>query len=160
MAKQAMWVHGHSANIELNTFGRGPGEDINGVPWTSLEGLRVGWGVQYRCQDNSAYWFHLAVPTLAIHNGVAAKAQKAIVLFQSQPGVVSLQSLHIWDGNRRVFVRDGIGITGDFSARKEGQNTFDLPNIAVQSALGICLNFKFADPGLLTLNAAGIEFDV
>jgi hypothetical protein len=82
------------------------------------------------------------------------------VLFQSQPGVVSLQSLHIWDGNRRVFVRDGIGITGDFSARKEGQNTFDLPNIAVQSALGICLNFKFADPGLLTLNAAGIEFDV
>lgn len=30
MALQAMWVHGNSAQIELNNRGRGPGEDIEG----------------------------------------------------------------------------------------------------------------------------------
>jgi hypothetical protein len=41
MALQAMWVHGHSANIELNNFGRGPGEDIGGRQWTAVEGFRI-----------------------------------------------------------------------------------------------------------------------
>lgn len=55
MSLQAMWVHGNSADIELNKHGRGSGEEIDGRNWTSIEGLRRGWGVEYRCQDNSNY---------------------------------------------------------------------------------------------------------
>ena len=158
MALQAMWVHGHSATIELNNLGRGSGEDIGGRQWTAIEGLRVGWGVQYRGQDNSDYWFHFAIPTPVIDDGVRATLRRAMVLFTADTGV-TLSSLHLWDGPNRVFVRDGLAIGGANVSLVDGRNSFALPDRAVLWGVGISVLFHFADPGNVTLHTAGVDFE-
>jgi hypothetical protein len=158
MALQAMWVHGHSATIELNTLGRGAGEDIGGRQWTAVEGLRVGWGVQYRCQDNSDYWFHFAIPTPVIDDGVRARLRRVLVLFTADTGV-TLSSVHVWDGPTRVFTRDGLAIGGANVSLVDDRNSFALPDREVLWGIGISTLFHFADPGNVTLHTAGIDFE-
>lgn len=158
MALQAMWVHGHSATIELNNRGRGPGEDIGGRQWTAVEGLRVGWGVEYRCQDNSDYWFHFAIPTPVIDDGVRARLRRVMVLFTAGTGV-TLSAVHVWDGPNRVFTQDGLAIGGANLSLIDGRNSFALPNREVLWGIGVSVLFHFADPGNVTLHTAGVDFE-
>lgn len=158
MSLQAMWVHGHSANIELNTLGRGGGEDIGGVGWSALLGVRRGNGVEYRCQDNSDYWFHLAVPTPVIDHGKNVRLRRVMALFTCGTAV-SLSSVHVWDGPNRVFTRDGLAIGGVNLALVDGSNSFALQDLGVSWGIGISLLFHFADPGSVTLHTAGIDFE-
>jgi hypothetical protein len=158
MALQAMWVHGHSATIELNRLGRGPVEDFDGLQWSSLLGLRVGWGVQYRCQDNSNYWFHFAIPTPVIVDGVRTRLRRVMVLFTAGPAV-SLRSVHVWDGPNRVFTRDELAIGGANLSLVNDLNSFALPDLEVLWGIGISVNFNFADFDNVTLHTAGIDFE-
>ena len=158
MALQAMWVHGHSATIELNNLGRGPGEDVGGRPWTAIEGLRVGWGVEYRCQDNSSYWFHFAVPTPVIDDGVRARLRRVMLLFTAGTGV-TLSAVHVWDGPNRVFTQDGLAIGGTNVSLINGRNSFALPDREVLWGIGVSVLFHFADPGNVTLHTAGVDFE-
>lgn len=160
MALQAMWVHGHSATIELNTRGRGPGEDIDGYQWTAVEGLRVGWGVTYRGQDESDYWFHFAIPTPVINNGVRARLRRVMVLFTAETGA-TLSAVHVWDGPgpEPVFIRNGLAIGGPNLSLIDEHNSFALPDRPVFWGVGISVRFHFADPGNVILHAAGIDFE-
>lgn len=175
MALQAMWVHGNSASIELTTLGRGPGEDIgdpissSGVigiasaglskrQWTGIVGLRTGSGVQYRCQDNSDYWFHFAIPTAVIDDGVRARLRRVTVLFTAGAGV-SLSAAHVWDGPSRVFARDGLAIGGSNVSLLNDRNSFALPDREVSWGIGVSVKFHFADPGDVVLHAAGVDFE-
>lgn len=159
MALHAMWVHGHSATLELNRRGRGSGEDVNGVRWTSIEGLRVGWGVIYRGQDNSSYWMHFAIPTPVIHANTRARMVRAMLLYTTERGV-TLNAVHVWDGPNRVFTRDGIAVGGTNTALQDDKTRFELPRNQVFWGMGISALFNFADPGNVTLHTAGIDFDV
>ncbi|MCA1991727.1 MAG: hypothetical protein LDL41_06735, partial [Coleofasciculus sp. S288] len=132
--------------------------DIGGRQWTAIEGLRVGWGVEYRCQDNSNYWFHFAIPTPVIDDGEPANLRRATVLFTADTGV-TLSSLHVWDGWERVFNRDGLAIGGANVTPVDGRNSFSLPDRRVSWGVGISVLFHFADPGNVTLHAAGVEFE-
>jgi hypothetical protein len=158
VALQAMWTHGHGANIELNDRGRGPGDDIGGREWTAVEGLRVGSGVEYRCQDDSDYWFHFAIPTPVIKDDVRMRLRRAMVLFTAGTGV-TLSALHVWDGPNRVFVRDGMGIGGSNVSLADDRNAFALPDREVLWGIGISVLFHFADPGSVTLHTAGVDFE-
>lgn len=159
MALYASWVHGHSAQIELNERGRGASEDVGGVPWTSIIGSRRGGQVTFRGQDNSAYWFHLAVPTPVIENGVRARLIRAMFLFTADPAV-TLGSVHVWDGPSRVFARDGLAIGGTQLALQENLTQFTLPSSEVRWGIGISLLFNFADAGNVGLHTAGVDFDI
>jgi hypothetical protein len=158
MAFQAMWVHGHSANIQLNGFGRGPGEDLPGTPWSAVVGLRVGGGAIYRCQDNSQYWFHFAIPTPVLHNGVRARLRRVMTTFTAEPGV-TLQSIHLWDGPHQVFKKDGLGVGGVNTGVIDGVNLFALPDVEVGWGIGISALFNFADAANITLHGAGVDFE-
>lgn len=158
MALQAMWVHGHSATIELNNLGRGSWEDIGGRQWTAVEGLRRGGGVEYRCQDESDYWFHFAIPTPVINDGVRARLRRAMVLFTAGTGV-SLSALHVWDGPNQVFTQNGLAIGGGNPSLIDGRNAFALPDHEVQWGVGISVQFHFADAGNVTLHTAGVDFE-
>jgi hypothetical protein len=153
-----MWVHGNSANIELNNRGRGSGEDIGGRNWTAIEGLRRGWGVEYRCQDNSNYWFHFAIPTPVIDDGVRARLRQVMLLFTADTGV-TLSSVHVWDGPNRVLELNGLAIGGANLSLIDGRSSFALPNSEVRWGIGISVQFHFADPGNVTLHTAGINFE-
>lgn len=158
MAVQSMWVHGHSAVIELNGLPRGSTEDVLGRPGTALIGLRVGWGAVYRCQANSAYWFHFAIPTPSVDDGVRSHLRRVTVLFSAEPGV-TLGSVHVWDGNNRVFVQDGLSVGGTRATPVNGQNSFALPDVAVQYGMGISVLFRFTSAANITFHAAGIQFE-
>ncbi len=158
MSLLAMWVHGHSATIELNGRGRGGGEDISSIQWSSIVGLRRGNGVEYRCQDDSDYWFHFAVPTPVIHHDVRARLRRVGVLFTCGTGV-TLSSVHVWDGPNQVFTRNGLAIGGSNLSLVNEANSFALPDHAVSWGIGISMLFHFADPGSVTLHTAGIDFE-
>ena len=155
---QAMWVHGNNAQIELNHRGRGGGEDVGGIQWSAIEGKRIGGGVEYRCQDDSDYWFHFAIPTPVIDDGVRARLRRTGVLFRAGTGV-TMSALHVWDGPTQVFVRDGLAIGGENLSIVEGRNWFPLPDREVLWGIGISVLFHFADPGNVTLVSAGVDFE-
>lgn len=158
MALQSLWIHGHSATIELNERGRGGAEDVNGIQWTAAFGLRTGWGVQYRCQNNSNYGFSFPVPTLALANGRRVRLRRATVLFTADRGV-TLSLLEVWDDQNPVFARQGLAIGGTNRSQVDERNSFALPDIEVFSGLNIFVRFDFADPAVLTLHAAGLEVE-
>ena len=158
MSLQAMWVHGNSADIELNKLGRGSGEDIDGRNWTAIEGLRRGWGVEYRCQDNSNYWFHFAIPTPVIDDGVRARLRQVMLLFTAGVGV-TLSSVHVWDGPNRVLELNGLAIGGANLSLIDGRSSFALPNNEVRWGIGVSVQFHFADPGNVILHTAGVNFE-
>ena len=158
MARQAMWVHGHSANIEMNNRRRAEGEDFPGLAWTAVVGLRMGEGVKYRCQDNSDYWFHFAIPTPTIKDDVQPRPSEAMVLFTTSVGV-TLSSLHVWDGPNQVFTRNGLAIGGANTSLVDGKNKFKLDVNKAIWGIGISVLFHFADFGEVTLHSAGVNFD-
>lgn len=172
MALQAMWVHGHSANIELTGSVRNNpldnigfkfdinafGGSVTGLPWTFLLGLRVGWGVEYRGQANADYWFHFAIPTPVIDDGVRSRFRRAMVLFTAGTGV-ALSSVQVWDGPNRVARRDGLAIGGSNVSLLNERNSFALPDREVFWGVGISVLFHFADANTVTLHAAGIDFE-
>src|SRR5512144_3037752 len=136
-----MWVHGHSAVIELNNRGRAASEDINNIQWSALLGERVGWGVIYRGQDNSNYWFHLAIPTPVIMNDRRARLIRAMVLYTTDPQL-QLRSVHVWDGPNRIFTRDGLSVGGANLTLVDNVTSFALPNQEVFCGIGISLLFN------------------
>lgn len=136
MALQARWVHGNMANIELDRYGRSSDEDIGGRQWTAVEGLRRGWGTEYRCQDGSDYWFHFAIPTPVLHDGVRTRIKRVMVLFTADTGV-TLSSIHVWDGPTRVFTKDGLAIGRTNTSLNNEQNAFPIaPPPRAGSTLG------------------------
>ena len=159
MARQAMWVHGNSATIRMNNRGRTEYENVDGIDWTSLEGLRRGWGVVYRCQDNSEYWFHFAIPSPVWRDEVRARLRRVMVLFTADTGV-TLSSIFVWDGPNQVFRRDGLAIGGRNRTLIDGKNAFNTPAREVEWGIGVSVKFYFADPGNVILHAAGVDFDV
>lgn len=155
----SMWVHGNMANIQLDRYGRGSGEDIRGFQWTAVEGFRQGNGTEYRCQDGSDYWFHFAIPTPVMINGTRTSLAKVMVLFTADTGV-TLSSIHAWDGPTRVFTKDGLAIGGTNPSLNNGQNSFVIEESSrpkVYFGIGVCVKFHFADAGNVTLHAAGID---
>jgi len=157
VAVREMWVHGHSATIEVHRVGRGEADDVNGVPWTSIIGMRLGWGVVYRGAHNH-YWFHFAVPTPAVDHGVRARLCRATVLFTADEGV-TLQGVHVWDGPSRAFTHDGLSVSGENATLVDGRNSFEIPGHEVRWGIGVSAMFQFGDAGNVTLHAAGVEFE-
>jgi len=157
VAVQEMWVHGHSATIEVHRVGRGPAEDINGVPWTSVIGLRLGWGVVYRGVDN-CYWFHFPVPTPAVTDGVRARLRRVMLLFAADAGV-TLEAVHVWDGPDRAFTQDELAVVAENLTLVDGRNSFAIPGHGVRWGIGVSAMFRFEDAGNVTLHCAGVEFE-
>lgn len=164
MPLHSMWVHGHSATIQLDEpRGRGPGEDIDGHAWTAVVGFRSGLGAVYRGQDNSRYWFHFAIPTPVLHQDRRARLHNVTVHFNTDQGV-TLSSVHVWDGHTRVFTKDRLAIGGLNVSRIAGSNFFGpdegFPQQEILYGIGVSTLFHFADPGNVTLHTVGVDFDI
>ena len=159
MALHQMWVHGHSAQIEFDGRARGAGEDVDGIWGTNIAGLRKGKGVFYRCPDNTMYWFHFAIPTPVFHAGAQAKVVRAMLLYTTDPGV-ALISVHVWDGPFNIAKLQGFAVGGPNLGLVDEKTRFALPPRKVNSGIGISALFTFADPGTVTLHAAGAEFEL
>lgn len=87
-------------------------EQVDGIPWTDIVGLRTGSGSKFRGRSNSMSWFHYPLAPLASVNGTAYGLQRLQIMSTMDPGAV-IDHVHVWDRTNRIFARDGLRASGD-----------------------------------------------
>ena len=120
METEASWVPGYVAIPEI------PGplrlRLVNNIPSTNVHGLRVGGRSVFRLGYGQDNWFHFAIPTPVIDDGVRVRLERFFVLYAAQAGVYVI-SAHIWDGPNRKRDYAGFAYTGNHSAAIDAQNS-------------------------------------
>src|SRR5574341_374557 len=107
--KNAEWIHGTSANVEY--------------PQYLYRTDRKGWGTTYWGKNNTFNWFHFAIPTTVISNGVRNKIAKTFVLFKTD-GNAKIKNVHIYDGPYKIKAYDGLSLSGNHSYKIDSSNAF------------------------------------
>ena len=101
----------HGVTTYAETPAGGVLEDVAGVAWTAVTGLRQGWGVTYRGAAGRACWFHTPVPTVGLFGHAAATLGEFYVTFEAQ-GTARVTSVHLWNGDVRLRTYDGLSLAG------------------------------------------------
>lgn len=118
-------------------------EQVDGIPWTDIVGLRSGSGSKFRGRSNSLSWFHYPLAPLASVNGRAFGLQRLQLLSTLDPGAV-IDHVHVWDRMNRIFARDGLRASGDID--------LPLPSVLPSAGdLSVSLGVRFT-------NAASVLF--
>ena len=103
-------VHGNAVS-----FAEAPGacEQVEGIAWTDVVGLRRGWGATFRGRGGRLIWFHYSIPALSLIND-ATHNLASLELFFDIEGRASVQHVHVWNNNRhRIFAHDDLRATAD-----------------------------------------------
>jgi uncharacterized protein DUF6623 len=152
MLRQASWTHGNSLTVE--------------TPPNLASIVHIGWGTILRFIPGKSSWCHIPIPTPVIMNDIRAKVQKMFLLFNCKIGDGEIRNIHIYDGPNRIFVKDGIHLSGDHSLGLDGVNTVTLPSLhEVLWGMSISFFFQAAQgidstipPPMLTITTAGADF--
>ena len=156
MLKAEMWVHGTAFRPE------------EAVAFSA----RRGWGGFFRgnpsVYDKQAHhwegphsvshWFHAAVPTPVILEGVRPRFTRLFLLYHADQAW--LRQVHLWDGARRVhgFDLSGVNATGTHHHELDDLNTFRLDEShTLRFALGVSVQVEFQRGQLSTLQVGGGE---
>jgi hypothetical protein len=158
MTREARWVHGNTMVPEV----AGPGRfaNVDGVAWTDVVGLPRGWGKAWRGRANTFNFFHVSIPAPTTIGTVRPQLDKVYVFFDIGT-TARVENIHVWDGPNRIFVRDGLAVTGNrISSIQWESNAWDIPNNPpVWYGLGISVGVRF--PGVdanVTFSTAGADF--
>lgn len=145
---QAMWVHGHSMQIEY--------------PERLSEQKRMGFYIRTRGNQFTTNWFHFAIPTPVIVDGKRLLVGSVMIRFRTGPGA-SVHAIHIFDGEIKIAAHDGLNLSpqGHFVWPR-----FDVPtHPPIKWGLGISIGIKFGDAAnlppnklLVEVSAAGCDF--
>jgi hypothetical protein len=172
----ASWVHGHNLVLERAVFTPGKAQ-VNAAfgrrEWDgdlrdfgnsgAIAVSRLGWGARLVVFDYSSannrksgqVWCHYAVPTPVIVGGRRARLRQVLVRHTTpNPQQLAIIAVHVWDGDTRVFTRDGIVSPNPFVA--------PLPDREVLWGMGVSLlvNANNARNVMLDVHAVGIDFFV
>ncbi len=157
MALEASWVPGYVAIPEI------PGptrlRQVNNIPYTDVVGFRVGGRSVFRLGYGQDNWFHFAIPTPVIDDGVRVRLERFFVLYAAQPGV-QVVAAHIWDGPNRIQAYQGFAYTGNHSAAIDAQNSWAGGGNPVFWGIGISVlvrNTGTADANI-DFTTAGADF--
>lgn len=129
------WVHGNSVLLErlgspnatnkasaLGTYGGHVGDLLGTGDMGGAACFRIGWAARFVMVDlgngnankSANFWVHYAVPTPAVQSDVQTLARNVMVNYESRNiSEISIASLHVWDGNRRIFADDSVKRSGD-----------------------------------------------
>lgn len=148
-------VHGTAVSVAerpggSSVFSPGDMENVDGIAWTDVVGLRRGWGTTFRGKGGKFVWFHIPFPTPTIVNDVPSRLSRLDVFFDVQ-GSATLESVHLWGNtNNRWFARDNLRATTNV--------TIDFPSPgALQGTIGISLGVNFAQSANITFRGAKID---
>jgi hypothetical protein len=162
---EAMWVHGSTVRPERI----GPNVMRRVVPpwaptsppvdWSDLHGLPWAREAIFRGVAGAQNWFHIAIPTPVITDGVRVALLRVFVLFAADNGVV-IDAVHIWDGPNRIHQLDNIHLNGDHRNAIDTTNTFALPTVPhLQWGLDIAIRVQFTVEGNISFSTAGADFE-
>ncbi|MEV0612096.1 DUF6623 family protein [Nonomuraea sp. NPDC050404] len=121
MALTAMWTHGNAVIPE--------------TPHLLHECTRFGFGTQTKLHRGTKQWFHVAMPTPVILQGVRPRLKRVFILGRSDVSSC-ITRVHIFDNNNRVEDR-GVLICGD-KLQIKPDNTIEL-NHPIFLGLGISM---------------------
>lgn len=126
---ETVWIHGVAVKPEFN-------DRIEGTSYK-------GWGSGFQCVKGQNNWFHVALTTPVIIDGVRPKLSRLFLLFSTAHGgigEVNIRSVHLYDGKHKVRNLDNLNLSGDHSSAIDTRNTIDLtPPMIIQSGLGISI---------------------
>jgi hypothetical protein len=163
-----MWVHGTSLQPEepvAYSARRGWGGFFRGNP-AVYDKLSHQWAGPL----SVTHWFHAAVPTPVILDGVRPRFTRLFLLYHADQAW--LRQVHLWDGARRVhgFDLSGVNATGPHQHELDDLNTFRLDESrTIRFALGISVQVEFQrgqlsnlhlGGGEILFSAAGADFEV
>lgn len=148
-------THGNAVTVAERPGGGGLGsggdlENVDGVAWTDVVGLRRGWGTSFRGQGGKFIWFHLPFPTPTVVNDLPCDLARLDVFFDID-GPASLAIVDLWSYVRdRWFHREGLSSVSDWS-------TTWSPPVRLHGAIGISLGISFREPANVTFRGAKVE---
>jgi hypothetical protein len=137
----AMWIHGHSMQIEYP-------ERVNRVQ-------RKGFSVEVQSGGVAHNWFHFAIPTPVIVDGNRLTVGSVLIRFKSSGGAV-VQAVHVYDGEIKIAARDQLTL----NPTNWHVERVDVPsNPEIRWGLGISVQVGFGpDGGEIEFSAAGCDF--
>jgi hypothetical protein len=178
-----MWVHGNTAVPERmagDVGADGPLLQVDRVPKSDYIGLHQGPGIRFRGKAGHENWFHFAIPTPVLMHDAQALLERVFVLYNTEPGIVSVLQVDVFDGpnllrsfptggttmepNGTSGIHDGRGAAGTGDGRRfivDGDTRFTLGDKPlVIWGVGISVRVFFAQEGEIRFTAAGADFVV
>jgi hypothetical protein len=93
---QAMWLHGHSLEVEYTQRGQ-------------IE--RKGFSAEYTAANAAqANWLHFAIPTPVIVSDKRLKVGSVLVRFKSH-GEAYVKAIHVYDGEKKISSKDKLNLS-------------------------------------------------
>ncbi len=147
-------------------------DNVNGVNWTGMLGLRQSGGTTFQGLAGGHNWFHVPIATPTIVAGTHAKLTKVFLLFQcgnpsaTQAGMAgaNVTDIHVWDGPNRIHTFGGFQLFGEHRFRFLGPDTstfFNLPTpIVINFGIEIAVHVNFSQAQKVIFAGAGAEFDI
>lgn len=147
----AMWTHGSGVQLEN--------------PEAAVSVTRFGWGTRVVGKPNTGGWFHFAIPTPVIGTcyrsavggeiGFRYRLLRVLIRVHTSGDDVRVRSVHVWDGDIRLQMYDGLTVTKGPLTR-----AFDVPaRPSVVYGIGVSIRVEFGSAGgWVTFIAAGGDF--
>ena len=144
---QASWVHGAAVQPEQELY--------------SISKQRAGYGAIFR--THGAEWFHFAIPTPVIVDGLRSTVKKVFVLYKTE-GTAKITAVHVYDAAKQIFAMNNLKLTGDHSQSLDSSNSWLVTAHSMQFGLGISVHVDFGDatPGgvpSIWFTTAGADFE-
>jgi hypothetical protein len=168
-------VHGNAVVPQFSGGGvitsPGPLLQVNGVPWSDVNGLRQGPGIIFRGKGGgnpSPNFFHVSIPSpnpypirftadqrdptdplSTSHFYGSRPADLVNVVFQhsTDPGVI-LEKVFAFDGSNLISVQNFTG----------GSGVVPVTRHTITAGLGVSFQVNFTREGNITFNAVGADF--
>jgi hypothetical protein len=133
-------VHGNAVS-----FAQTPSqcEQVDGIAWTDIVGLRSGSGTTFRGRAGQFIWFHFTLPAFSVVNDTAHVLNSLQILFDVQ-GAATVDSVHILNNNGQpIFIQDNL--------RRSESTTINTGDLSLSDDAGISIGVSFQQ-------AANIKF--
>ena len=139
----AMWVHGHSMQIEYP----------NRLNWVQRTGFSTKVQSKGPMQPN---WFHFAIPTPVIVNDKRLRVGSVLIRFRSA-GQAYVKAIHVYDGEKKIASKENIKL----SPPQWQVEKVSVPNnsqIFWGLGISILVDFGIDTPREIEFSAAGCDF--
>ena len=142
----ALWVHGHSAEIEY--------------PDRVLSMVQKGYHVRVQGQPSTVNWLHFAVPTPVIVDDCRMRLLSILFRYKTDGGG-SVEAVHVYDGETRIASDDAPAGTADsdgWTHIRVGVNLEEI--LCIRWGIGISIKLQFGrHGGQLEFESAGCDFE-
>jgi C1A family cysteine protease len=140
---QAMWIHGHSIQIES--------------PEAIARLWKAGFYAEVEGKPGTNNWLHFAIPSKVIVKDRRLRVGSVMLLLETLSAGAIVRDVHIYDGDTKIAQHNGVNVTGN-----AGFVRFDVPtHPPVKWGIGISVGVTFKSGSasrVMRFKSAGCDF--